>query len=162
MSIDKRTQHSLFLQWIRHFHVVHVTTGEDTRQCLWHWSCPSINQMNRNDMNINRIALDFCDWQDGISICDRKAAHIKWYIKGFMNEGDSVLNASDFKAALENKINKVQVIVSLQPNHQKCCWYYKTSFSFLISVITKKVWLLGSNMRSDKAKEWIMILQELI
>lgn len=86
---------------------------------LWHWSCPCINQMNRNNMNINRI--DLCDRQDGISICDRKAAHIKWYIKGFMNEGDNVLNASDFKAALENKINKVQVIVSLQPNHQKCC-----------------------------------------
>lgn len=77
-------------------------------------------QMNRNNMNINRT--DFCDRQDGISICDRKAAHIKWYIKGFVNEGNNVLNASYmyFKAALENKINKVQVIVYLPPNYQKC------------------------------------------
>lgn len=67
--------------------------------------------MNRKHMNINRI--DFCDRQDGITICDRKAAQIKWYIKGFVNEGNNVLNASDFKASLENKINKVQVIVSL-------------------------------------------------
>lgn len=67
--------------------------------------------MNRKNMNINRI--DLCDRQDGITICDRKAAQIKWYIKGFVNEENNVLNASDFKASLENKINKVQVIVSL-------------------------------------------------
>lgn len=74
---------------------------------------PCINQMNRNDMNIKR--MDFCDPQGGKSICDRKAAHIKWYIKRFVNEGNNVLNASDFKAALENKMNNVQVIVSLPP-----------------------------------------------
>lgn len=59
--------------------------------------------------------MDFCDPQGGKSICDRKAAHIKWYIKRFVNEGNNVLNASDFKAALENKMNNVQVIVSLPP-----------------------------------------------
>lgn len=32
-----------------------------------------------------------------------------------MNEVNNVLNASDFKAALENKVNNVQVIVSLPP-----------------------------------------------
>lgn len=61
--------------------------------------------MNRNDMNIKR--MDFCYQQGGKSICDRKAAHIKWYIKRFVNEGNNVLNASDFKAAIENKMNNV-------------------------------------------------------
>lgn len=69
--------------------------------------------MNRNNMNIQRI--DFCDSQGGKSICDRKAAHIKWYIKRFVNEGNNVLNASDFKAALENKMRNIQVIVYLPP-----------------------------------------------
>lgn len=63
--------------------------------------------MNRNNMNINRI--DFCDRQDGISICDQKAAHIKWYIKEFVNEGNNVLKASDFKAALETRSTKFKL-----------------------------------------------------
>ena len=70
---------------------------------------PCINKNNSCSI------MYFCDPQGGKYICDRRAAHIKSYIKRYVNEGHNVLNAIDFKAAIENKMKNLQVIVSLPP-----------------------------------------------
>ncbi|CAC5395973.1 unnamed protein product [Mytilus coruscus] len=61
--------------------------------------------------------MDFADPQGGKSICDRKAAHVKSYIRRYVNEGNDVCTAVDFKNALmKSNIKKVSVIVALQPS----------------------------------------------
>ncbi|XP_063436619.1 uncharacterized protein LOC134718051 [Mytilus trossulus] len=60
--------------------------------------------------------MDFADPQGGKSICDRKAAHVKSYIRRYVNEGNDVCTAMDFKNALmKSNIKKVSVVVALQP-----------------------------------------------
>ncbi|VDI05699.1 Hypothetical predicted protein [Mytilus galloprovincialis] len=60
--------------------------------------------------------MDFADPQGGKSICDRKAAHVKSYIRKYVNEGNDVCTAVDFKNALmKSNIKKVSVVVALQP-----------------------------------------------
>ncbi|XP_071138826.1 uncharacterized protein [Mytilus edulis] len=60
--------------------------------------------------------MDFADPQGGNSICDRKAAHVKSYIRRYVNEGNDVCTAVDFKNALmKSNIKKVSVVVALQP-----------------------------------------------
>lgn len=44
--------------------------------------------------------MDFADPQGGKSICDRKHAHVKSYIRRYVNEGNDVSTAVDFKNAL--------------------------------------------------------------
>ncbi|CAC5406445.1 unnamed protein product [Mytilus coruscus] len=61
--------------------------------------------------------MDFADPQGGKSICDRKAAHVKSYIRRYVNEGNDVCTAVDFKNALmKSNIKKVSVFVALQPS----------------------------------------------
>ena len=61
--------------------------------------------------------VDFADPQGGKSICDRKAAHTKSFIRRHVNEGNNVCTSSDFKnAIMASKMKNVSVRVALPPS----------------------------------------------
>ncbi|CAC5390221.1 unnamed protein product [Mytilus coruscus] len=59
--------------------------------------------------------VDFSDPQGGKCICDRKAAHITGHIKRYVNEGNNVVTADDFRKAVATMSN-VKVVVCLPPD----------------------------------------------
>ena len=59
--------------------------------------------------------MDFSDPQGGKGICDRKAAHIKANIRRFVNEGNNVVTAENFKDAVDRTTKNVKVFVCLPP-----------------------------------------------
>ena len=75
-------------------------------------SVPVINKKIKN-LKVNRI--DFSDPQGGKSICDRRAAHIKSHIRRYVNEGNNVVTATDFKQAIEETMPYVKVIIAAPP-----------------------------------------------
>lgn len=63
--------------------------------------------------------MDFADPQGGKSICDRKAAHTKSFIRRYVNEGNNVCTASEFKdAVVKMKMKNVSVVVALPPTKE--------------------------------------------
>ncbi|KAK3107372.1 hypothetical protein FSP39_012971 [Pinctada imbricata] len=82
--------------------------------------------------NIQCLQMDFADPQGGKSICDRKAAHTKSFIRRHVNEGNDVCTASDFKEAImKSKMKNFTAIVALPPSDRK-----KESAIFKIPKIT--------------------------
>lgn len=79
-------------------------------------SVPIINNRIKT-IQVNRI--DFSDPQGGKSICDRRAAHIKSHIRRYVNEGNNVVTAADFKEAIERTMPHVKVIIATPPNRTK-------------------------------------------
>ncbi|VDI14173.1 Hypothetical predicted protein [Mytilus galloprovincialis] len=66
----------------------------------------SVTALNDNPYNIKVNRMDFSDPQGGKSICDRKAAHVKACIRRYVNEGNNVITAIEFKSAVEKTMKK--------------------------------------------------------
>ncbi|XP_076105602.1 uncharacterized protein LOC143073719 isoform X2 [Mytilus galloprovincialis] len=76
----------------------------------------SVTALNDNPYNIKVNRMDFSDPQGGKSICDRKAAHVKACIRRYVNEGNNVITAIEFKSAVEKTMKNVKVVVALPPS----------------------------------------------
>ncbi|CAC5392036.1 unnamed protein product [Mytilus coruscus] len=76
----------------------------------------SVTALNDNPFNITVNRMDFSDPQGGKSICDRKAAHVKACIRRYVNEGNNVITAIEFKSAVEKTMKNVKVVVALPPS----------------------------------------------
>ncbi|CAC5391324.1 unnamed protein product [Mytilus coruscus] len=79
----------------------------------------SVTALNDNPFNITVNRMDFSDPQGGKSICDRKAAHVKACIRRYVNEGNNVITAIEFKSAVEKTMKNVKVVVALPPSSIK-------------------------------------------
>lgn len=76
----------------------------------------SISAMPFLSTKIRCSRMDFADPQGGKSICDRKASHAKSFIRRFVNEGNDVCTAIEFKDALhKSSMKNVTVVVALPP-----------------------------------------------
>ena len=63
--------------------------------------------------------MDFADSEGGKSICDRRAAHIKSYVRRYVNEGNDVRTAVEFKDAIRHSgLKNMTVIVALPPSNE--------------------------------------------
>ncbi|CAC5404351.1 unnamed protein product [Mytilus coruscus] len=73
------------------------------------YSLTTIPMINKKSLiKIKRV--DFSDPQGEKCICDRKAAHIKGHIKRYVNEGNNVVTADDFRKAVATMSNKDPVV----------------------------------------------------
>ncbi|VDI33039.1 Hypothetical predicted protein [Mytilus galloprovincialis] len=95
----------------------------------------SVTALNDNPYNIKVNRMDFSDPQGGKSICDRKAAHVKACIRRYVNEGNNVITAIEFKSAVEKTMKNVKVVVALPPSPIKIS---KTSKIENISFLLKQ------------------------
>ena len=69
----------------------------------------------KKNLGISISRVDFSEPQGGKSICDGRAAHVKAYVRRYVNEGNNVITANDFMKAVETTMPNVKVIVSMPP-----------------------------------------------